>query len=345
MQDQRWSVALDLRIGTRVGDDPEVFGDIRAVLVDDGGNIFVLDQLAREVRVFDPSGRHVRTFGRSGRGPGELRHPIGMAWGPDSTIWVADPINLRYSVFDENGVFITSYRTEPTGYGYSWQGGFDLAGRFYEPVPVLAPGSGLLWYVRRVDLQLENVDSVFLPPYQPLTFELPRGSARVPFAARLVWVLDPAGHVWFAVTDEYRVFKQRMQGDTVLTVEGAARPMRVTLAERQEAIERLNEFARRAGGPELDFSRIPGTKPVIEDLSVDDQGRLWVRLPAEESTDSYDVFSSDGRYLGSGRSDFDIPEHRRHQVQDGFLYAVLTDSMDVPYVIRAKISPAPGASR
>jgi len=50
-------VAADLRIGMLEGEPHEVFGDVRAIEVDEDGTIYVLDHQASEVRAFDDRGR------------------------------------------------------------------------------------------------------------------------------------------------------------------------------------------------------------------------------------------------------------------------------------------------
>ena len=50
-----WHLKVNLRIGAAEGRGPSVFGNVRDLLVDGGGTIYVLDGQAQEVRVFDSS--------------------------------------------------------------------------------------------------------------------------------------------------------------------------------------------------------------------------------------------------------------------------------------------------
>ena len=69
--------------------DPTMFGRLADVAVDTAGFVYVLDEQAQEVRVFDFLGRFVHKFGGFGDGPSELRHAIGIELLADGRILVA----------------------------------------------------------------------------------------------------------------------------------------------------------------------------------------------------------------------------------------------------------------
>jgi hypothetical protein len=92
--------------------------------------------------------------------------------------------------------------------------------------------------------------------------------------------------------------------------------------------------------PRLDPGRIPATRPPLHGLSLDDRGRLWVRItPPEEGTSLYDVFDRRGRYTKTvavpARVDRWIPP----VVHGDVLWAVVTDDRDVQHVMRARLEP------
>jgi hypothetical protein len=69
------------------------------------GLLIVLEQQAREIRVYGRDGRLVRRFGRSGSGPGEFRSPGAMGSSGD-TIWVYDYANARLTLFRTDGTLL-----------------------------------------------------------------------------------------------------------------------------------------------------------------------------------------------------------------------------------------------
>src|SRR6266542_1092390 len=64
-----WRFVQELRIGSE-GEGPDGFSDIRGIVVDRKGNLWVLEFSTQDIRVFDPSGKYLRTIGRKGKGPG-----------------------------------------------------------------------------------------------------------------------------------------------------------------------------------------------------------------------------------------------------------------------------------
>ncbi|MGH7573797.1 MAG: hypothetical protein ACREM1_01525 [Longimicrobiales bacterium] len=92
---------------------------------------------------------------------------------------------------------------------------------------------------------------------------------------------------------------------------------------------------REAGG-RIDVSRIPELKPVFDDLILDDADYLWVRLVTHDDTVVFDIFDPEGRYLGAVDAPRELTAITPVIHGDRF-YAVVTDSLDIPYVVRYRI--------
>lgn len=91
----------ELRIGSV--EDPDLgFSQVRQVRVTDRGDVFVLDAMSRDVRVFDSDGELLRVIGGPGEGPGEFASPVSMGLLGD-TLWVADVRNRRMTWFSAVG--------------------------------------------------------------------------------------------------------------------------------------------------------------------------------------------------------------------------------------------------
>ncbi|HEX2095717.1 MAG TPA: 6-bladed beta-propeller [Longimicrobiaceae bacterium] len=336
-----WKVTEDLRIGSADGEGADVFAAPSSLEVDAWGRIFVLDQQAREVRIFDARGRHVRSFGRRGAGPGELERPVALSWGADGELWVVDPGNARFSVFDTTGAFrrmhirFNGFMMEP------WPGIVDGFGRVYdvgmveerrERTPVLV----------RFARSFERADTFRLPSHRAVTFELQKGSrihysAPVPFTPAMVWALTPGGLVWSGSTDRYRLRLHRPEGDTLRVVERVYRPVEVESVE-MDSIPRQMEWFTRQGG-KIDLSRVPRTKPAFVSVRVDDRGYLWVRpsAPAADQKAAFDVFDPQGLYLGRVRLPAEIPDGLTLVIRGDLIYSVQLSDLGVPQVVRYRI--------
>ena len=98
---QQWTLVRELRIGSLDRGNYSL-GDIRDLVVDNQGSIYVFDRLNKAIFVYDHAGNFVRRVGRDGEGPGEFRMPATMGWLGD-TLWVADPRLARITLFTRAG--------------------------------------------------------------------------------------------------------------------------------------------------------------------------------------------------------------------------------------------------
>lgn len=79
------------------GDGPGAFARPKGVVVDDRGNLYVVDGLFDNIQVFDPSGRIALVVGSAGREPGQFWSPAGIDIVGD-LIYIADTFNHRIQI-------------------------------------------------------------------------------------------------------------------------------------------------------------------------------------------------------------------------------------------------------
>ena len=82
---------------------------------------------------------------------------------------------------------------------------------------------------------------------------------------------------------------------------------------------------------------LPAEKPIVQSLFVDESGRVWVRVTTPDTLTTYDVYLTDGRYDGTAVTLRNIPIWWKPLVRGDLLYTLVTDELDVPYVVRARI--------
>ncbi|HUF26436.1 MAG TPA: 6-bladed beta-propeller [Gemmatimonadaceae bacterium] len=355
-------LAFDLRIGTLDGDPNETFGDVRSIEADDDGTIYVLDHQASEVRVFDADGRFLRTLTRKGQGPGELAAANGMILARDRTLWIQDHGQWRMIGVNLAGEEVARFPMHVLSYGYVWNGTLDDRGRFWKPVthsdapPVFPPEPGLnersaRAYLKWFDPATETTDSVFLGEVTH-RFHVTRigggwMNRGIPFSPQPMTLVDPGGGFWTTSGETYRIARLDERGDTLLVLEVAEAPAPVTSEDRQRFIDEIVERSpdQRRAAEEL-AGLAPETKPIVDQLNLDDVGRLWVRRhAAEDENPLYDLFSRDGEYLGSVRLGFRPARHLPPRIRDGKLYALATDDLGVHTVVRANLPSLPGTDR
>jgi hypothetical protein len=338
-----WHLVEATRIGAADGDGPNSFSSIRAIAVDPGGRIYVMESESQEIRVFDSTGTYVRTIGHKGSGPGEIKDGVGMGWDRQGRLWVVDQDNGRFSVFDTTGSYIASYSRLFTGYKTSrWVGGILNDSRLVDWMPPqeMDKPSHLVALDSAVRLATDTFE---LPDFQGQFFEVRNKTswmrASVPYAPYLSWLLDPKGFLWFGTNDRYRLYRRELSGDTVLVVDKPFTPVAVSGTEKDSAIAQMEWFTQQGGS--VDVSKIPSTKPVFTNLLLDEGGNLWVTatIPgADRPTHPvFDIFDPTGRYLGRLEASFAMTPYPTPVFRDGQMYAISPDSMDVPFVVRARV--------
>ncbi|HEX7051929.1 MAG TPA: 6-bladed beta-propeller [Longimicrobiales bacterium] len=340
-----WRVVEVLRIGSVEGGRPDAFGRVAAFEVDDAGRIWIVDEIAQQLIVFDGSGAHLRTIGRPGAGPGEFRAAVDVDLAPDGHVWVVDVGNARISVFDTAGRYLDA-KPIPTKFKMTpwFGGGFDAHGRFYAPVQAPpSPAEQIAFTLVRHDAALVPRDTLERPvdPVERDVVYVRGYPVPIPLQGRLVWRRSRDGTVWALITDPYRLFELGWSGDTLRTITRPSEPVPVTEADMERLRERWARTIEREGLPRW-WSRIPDTKPPVTGLFFQEERNLWVeRQPdgAPDGTRPFDVFDREGRYLGVVRVPFALSGLPGPDpiARDGFLYGVTLDSLDVQYIVKARI--------
>jgi hypothetical protein len=208
--------------------------------------------------------------------------------------------------------------------------------------------------VRVYDSTMFQVDSI---PYHDYTNEIHRNDqpgvwrismgggslvTGVPFYAQPRQMLSPTGEFWSSAggAAQLEVARWMPPRDTSLVIYSLRQPEPVTGSERDSAMTALSDgIAEQMGSrPTLDPSRVPSTKPPVYGLSLDDRDRLWARIaPPDPGATAYDVFGQDGRHAETVTLSFHVDAWIPPVVHGDTLWAVVTDDLDVQYVVRARL--------
>jgi hypothetical protein len=98
-------VSLDemWRIGGE-DDEENLLGVVNQALVDEEGNVYLLDIQLVEVQVFDAEGMYLRSLGKRGDGPGEVRNAFGAVFMPDGNLGLIQGFPGRVVKVDHEGL-------------------------------------------------------------------------------------------------------------------------------------------------------------------------------------------------------------------------------------------------
>jgi hypothetical protein len=314
------------RIGSASGDEMRLFsGPLINLSNGPNGQLFVLDQAIFSVRVFGPSGEFVREFGGRGRGPGELSSPSSLAWDTTGHLWIPEPFERRYSVFDSIGRF---QKTVPRAF---FRGVNRLA--YPSTVGTFGTGAGIF----RADSTGTVLDTFPVMEYPPnrLAGVVISGRDREWVNAirdlrpRLIWTLAPDGTLWMARSDELRLIHRTLSGDTLRIIEANHRQAGFSDSEK--------DVVARVSGMYEDVEFSP---TLIQSLHASDNGLLFVQISGELGQPGHevDVFGERGEYLGSFSLDPPIQPLSQTHFAGGFFSYVGVGPLDVPIVTRARVA-------
>ncbi len=354
----------EVSIGELEGPDEYLFGRIWSLAVDDDRNVYVFDEQAQHVRVFDAGGTYMRTVGGRGEGPGEFSRAEAIAVLPDGRLAVRDPGNMRVQVFDP-----------ATGETDEWE--YNSGNAYRAGLPLYTDVRGRTFLLTsdqsRDDIVIVlGSDGTHLDTLPEPTMDYQRFTVRaehtteessssvtalVPFTHAFYWAVHPSGHFLTGLSSDYSIDLGRDEG--VLRIKRDYDPVPVSDGERdyeRESLVRMIRFS--VPDWTWDGSRIPNHKPVFQELLAGRDSRIWVRLSTEgqrvenENYDPenpfsdpviwrtpirYDVFESDGTYLGVVVPPDEFSASPDPIIHDDHVWAVTRDDLGVERVVRYRI--------
>lgn len=353
----RWTVEEDLRIGVREGDPHYQFGEIVGITTDSRGRILVVDRQAKHVKVFSPEGAYELTMGGPGNGPGELGDPaFEPAIGAGDTLLIHDPRNQRVNRYTPDGSSAGSFRLVFEE-GVAWKYRGTSSGVIAEQLvyPSLArpdnPMNAIV--IRATDGTITDTLLKF-PPGQPI------GPNRTVYHPEPAWDLSDDLQLLFAVNDEYRIKRYSSAGQLERIITKEWEPNAVTEADKKVLRNHLEAGFVRRGAPPAVVQRLLSRWsfyeyfPAFQSLWAGPAGTIWVQRvqpPSqmseaelgsldlfwnedEASAPDWDVFDSEGRYLGV----VTMPRMFTPKIFRGDkIYGIWRDEFDLQYVVRLRI--------
>jgi hypothetical protein len=294
------------------GDDDEsvLFGLIAQALVDDDGNVYLLDTQLNHVEVFAPDGRHLKTLGREGDGPGEFRQAFDMVFMPDGTLGVAQVFPGKLVKLSLDGTPAGEYR--PT-LGAADEGGFLVL------VNCLGAGGNLVF--SGIDIAIDQEALTQTRTYFLKSFG-PDGAPRADLHSDIrVWDFNnftlreaSTDYCWGRVgmgTDG-RVAAVIPRNEYAITVFGPDGSIE-RIIEREYRASRRNDRSRARATAALEGQIRqfpPGTPYEIDDhdaaimaVFVRDDGAIWAMTnetfwnPKDGVLKTYDVFDREGDFI------------------------------------------------
>ena len=313
---------------------PDEFGRVSSVVLGPDDEVYVADDLNREVKVFGLDGVHRRTFGREGEGPGEFRSLNSLAWAGDRLLSF-DPEQGRIGEWSAAGEWLGQRNTQ-TGVT-----GTPEVLRLYPVGPDEVFRRDLEQRYVGLNSRSGTGDTLAAlrgpssgpPAYIECRHERSLALFEVPFAPRFLQHPGPGGVLYSALTDAYRIFVTRNDGaDVLMVIERPLPGESISNEEWRVANAEYNEWrdARRGASCDPREPTRPDAKSFIENIFVAPDGKLWVEV-VRTAGNRWEVFDTEGKLLASvpapPRAPYVVPAFGPNH-----LLTIRRDSLDLDHV-------------
>jgi hypothetical protein len=276
--------------------EEQMFQSINTLDVDEGGNFYILDEQAGNIKVFDQDGGFTKTIGRKGQGPGEFGLPISLTLTPDRHIVVNEMGQRKILFFERDGTYLKQ---------------ISLADKFLFFGPrVTADGHMVAMHTVPSD-KPETFLKKFNPDLEPILSFTSAYVERPPVAdmfvalhmTRLLWNVTPNDNViWADIKNpDYMLYEHNLEGTLIRIIAKEFDPIAITTEDRERLMDRA--FGDNPTRDQWDV-RFPENYPPFSGFSSDDKGHLFVRRYEKEENEEgglYDIFDAEGRYMAHQR--------------------------------------------
>jgi hypothetical protein len=295
------------------GDDEEgaFFGLITQVVVDDAGDIYLLDTQLSQVYVYSPTGELLKTLSREGEGPGETQRPSDLLFMPDGSLGLVQTFPGKVVEIDRDGNPAGVF--QPASMDPA-QGGFSVV------VDVNAAGGNLVLGGMEISQSPEGqVRNNYLASFDAAGQQKARyceKSVRWEWANLVIsekdqdfchfrrWDVGPDGRVYAATQrNQYTIQVFLPDGALDRVIERTY----TSLARSDEDSRRINalmDATKNRFPPQLNVKmEVESTEPDVRSLRVAADGRLWVlssrgyRDQPEGIMETYDVYDPAGHFV------------------------------------------------
>jgi len=322
-----FSLEEELSIGETEGREEYMFNRI-AIDVDDDGNLYILDNIAIEIRVFDKHGNYLYSIGQKGQGPGEIQRPSLPPFQitPQNEILVSDPPTRRIIFYSLQGDYLRQISTA------------SIRGIFYL-IKIDSKGNFIVNLGYAPVFEIKQELKMFNPELSPLvSLKALKGDPYQPGVTRLFkpwisFVITQDNKIIWGTSNKYEFYILNSNAKVIKMIYKDYD--RVEILEKYK--ERIKERYRSAGRKvKVHF---PKHFPAFNDMYIDDEGRLFVqtyeRVKDKEQYYYFDVFDSIGKYIA--KIPIKAGRPRQYIWKKNKLYTVEEDEEGYQYVKRYKV--------
>ncbi|MEX0609403.1 MAG: 6-bladed beta-propeller [Balneolaceae bacterium] len=308
---------IELHHEFTISDSEDVFLlQITGVKTDSKGRIYLTDQRALSIHVFDKEGEYLKSIGREGSGPGEFQSILRTFIDQQDRLITYDVRQARNIIFEENN---EDWKPEQVfmieGHRYGIESADAEGNVILRQSSPQYPEHGAFWYehelaTANLETGLKEQNVLMIKDAGFLVLE--NGTInRIPFGRTTVLATGLNGNLYQVWNEQFEltIYNTKMEAIDSLQVHIPNQP--ISKEEKNEALEGLGDEFRSLGR-----EHIPYSKPVIANMFIDGNENIWLQT---FDSPEYLVLNKKGDPVGS----FDLQDNLRlAHVDQNRIYAI-----------------------
>ncbi len=296
----------------RVGGDDEediLLGMVATGVLDDQGNMYLLDTQLSQVLVIDPAGQLTATLGNEGQGPGELSRPTGIFLNNQQQIGITKTFPGKIILLNIDGTpggTITINQDSANG-GYVFLGGLLKQGDNLVVLngrAVFDTESGMINTLTRLSkIDEQGRETARFAEHADERNMLKQDyDEEANFSELTTWTVSPQFVFTTPERDQYIINVKNMDGELVRVISRPFQPRKRKSKDKDELKSSLTKLTRGTG-IEMKIKILDHDQAILK-MNVAADGRLFVQncyqaakhWPAGTAK-KFDIIDDDGNFL------------------------------------------------
>ena len=326
------------------------------IVIDEEGNVYVMDSRAKHIKKFDAAGKFLKLIGREGQGPGEFSRPTGLVCSEDKLIaW--DMRAFRFSLFTLDGKFIKSVSHSFIEKGNPRKLRALPNGEFVVEIEKINfdPKTPQDLSIVLFSPEMEQVKTLYTRPVWRNIWGIPNApNIPMPFSPYAHWDLTPEGNIAIGYSDKYEIDIYDKGAVKIASFSHTYDPVKVTKEDRDMFFGSLT-FGRSGPGGTIvsedpppaikEHVKFPDFKPAFHGIAVDSEGNILVCTYGKEKKEEYkdfDAFDPKGNFIAHVRieSEHSFLSLRNAKIRDGCFWQRKTDNDGYQKIVKYRIESA-----
>jgi hypothetical protein len=272
----------ELVFGGPDADEQAILGRPFSIVVDNDGNIFILDLKAFHIKKFDARGKYIMSISRKGQGPGELQGPFSIQMTPEKEIVAHCLASNRLIYFTQEGDYLRE----------------TLLAKIPRAIIIMDSRGDLICHGPEPGEKFMDVLTKHGPNqerlFQIAAIEAISTEEYFLFTRSIIFNVKRDDYIVWAVTDKYEIMITDPQGRLVKKISRDFVQVPASESEKQEMVKKH--------GPLRPGVKIPDVYPPLQlDYpTFDEAGRMFIKTyerPTDGTSVYFDAFDPTGRYI------------------------------------------------